>query len=67
MQVGNYNPMYNCEHVNAKGRVGDWIRVQPTEVSDTGMTWSLLRLTPYMDMLYSVRLSSSLCGVNDWH
>ncbi|CCL99318.1 uncharacterized protein FIBRA_01334 [Fibroporia radiculosa] len=47
----NYNPTYRCVHHDGKGRVGDFMQAQPSIVSDTGMTWSLVTSSPYMDML----------------
>ena len=55
VKAANFDPKYCCQHVNGKGRVGDWMRGQPTEVGDSGMTWSMLTTTPYMEMLTNVR------------
>ncbi|KAJ7250162.1 NAD-P-binding protein [Mycena haematopus] len=47
---GGYNPDYAADHVNAKGRVGEWLSVQPSALDD-GLTWSQVTTGPYMDML----------------
>jgi uncharacterized protein YbjT (DUF2867 family) len=48
---GNYNPDYKVEHYDGKGRVADWMKAQPSDVSDNGMTWSVVTSGPYMEML----------------
>ncbi|TDL18911.1 NAD-P-binding protein [Rickenella mellea] len=46
-----YNPAYRAEHYDAKGRVGEWLKVQPSVPTSEGMTWSAVTTGPYMDML----------------
>lgn len=48
---GNYNTDYRVEHYDGKGRVADWMKAQPSDISDTGMTWSVVTSGPYMEML----------------
>ncbi|THH05297.1 hypothetical protein EW145_g4902 [Phellinidium pouzarii] len=48
---GNYNPKYKVEHYDGKGRVAEWMKVQESDTSDNGMTWSAVTTGPYMDML----------------
>ncbi|KDQ59067.1 hypothetical protein JAAARDRAFT_154298 [Jaapia argillacea MUCL 33604] len=48
---GKYNPDYECDHSNGKGRVGEWMKAQPSVVSDTDMSWSAVTTGPYMEML----------------
>ncbi|KDQ59066.1 hypothetical protein JAAARDRAFT_192618 [Jaapia argillacea MUCL 33604] len=48
---GNYNPDYKCDHYNGKGRVAEWMKAQPSIVSDTDMSWSVVTSGPYMEML----------------
>ncbi len=43
--------MYRCEHHDAKARVSDWMRAQPSVVSDDDMSWSILTTMAYMEML----------------
>lgn len=43
--------MYRCEHHDAKARVSDWMRAQPSVVSDDDMSWSILSTMAYMEML----------------
>ncbi|KAI0073329.1 NAD(P)-binding protein [Panus rudis PR-1116 ss-1] len=50
-----YNPDYRVEHYDGKGRVGDFLRQQPSEPTDTGLSWSQLTSGPYMDMLTNVK------------
>ncbi|THH09181.1 hypothetical protein EW146_g8755 [Bondarzewia mesenterica] len=47
-----YNPLYRCEHYDGKGRVADWLQAQPSVVSDTELSWSMVTTGPYMDTLY---------------
>ncbi|THG96685.1 hypothetical protein EW026_g5192 [Hermanssonia centrifuga] len=49
-----YNPTYKCEHCDAKGRVGEWLQMQPSDVSDTGLSWSMVTSLPYMEMLNNI-------------
>ncbi|KAF7340370.1 NmrA-like family domain-containing protein 1 [Mycena venus] len=50
LKNANYNPDYAVDHMNAKGRVGEWLSVQPSSLED-GLTWSQVTTGPYMDML----------------
>lgn len=50
----NYDPTYNVAHYNGKGRVHEFMKSQPSVVSDTDMSWSVITSGPYMDMLYNV-------------
>ncbi|EPQ54364.1 NAD P-binding protein [Gloeophyllum trabeum ATCC 11539] len=50
-KLANYNPDYKCDHYNAKGRVADWMKAQPSVVSDNDMSWSVVTTGPYMEML----------------
>ncbi|OJT11318.1 NmrA-like family domain-containing protein 1 [Trametes pubescens] len=47
----NYDPQYAPAHYTGKARVGDWMRAQPSVVSDDNMSWTILSTAPYMDML----------------
>ncbi|KAI0742364.1 NAD(P)-binding protein [Daedaleopsis nitida] len=51
LKKGAYNPDYKCEHSNGKGRVGEWMKAQPSIVSDDDMSWSAVTSAPYMEML----------------
>lgn len=42
--------------LSGKGKVGDWLQQQPSDVSEKGLTWSMLTTGPYMEMLNNVRL-----------
>ncbi|EJF61901.1 NAD(P)-binding protein [Dichomitus squalens LYAD-421 SS1] len=50
-KVRSYDLIYRCEHHDAKGRVGEWMRAQPSVVSDRAMSWSILSTMVYMEML----------------
>ncbi|GJE88782.1 NmrA/HSCARG family protein [Phanerochaete sordida] len=46
-----YNPKYRAEHYDAKGRVADFLKAQPSVVSDSELSWNCVTTGPYMDML----------------
>ncbi|PCH36839.1 NAD(P)-binding protein [Wolfiporia cocos MD-104 SS10] len=50
--LGKWDPKYRCQHSDGKGYVADWMKSQPSVAGDTGMTWSIVHTTPYMDMLH---------------
>ena len=58
-KLSGYNPKYSAEHYNGKARVADWMKAQPSIVSNDDMTWSCVSTGPYMDMINSV--SSIFC------
>ena len=49
--MGGYDQKYRCEHLDAKGRIAEWLVQQPSIVSDTGLSWSVVTSGPYMDTL----------------
>ncbi|PIL33065.1 hypothetical protein GSI_04514 [Ganoderma sinense ZZ0214-1] len=51
LKKGGFNPIYKCEHYNGKGRVADWLKAQPSVVSDRDMSWAVVTSGPYMEML----------------
>ncbi|EPT01228.1 hypothetical protein FOMPIDRAFT_1036372 [Fomitopsis schrenkii] len=51
-KITNFDPKYRCEHSDGKGIVGDFIQAQPSVVSDTDMSWTLVTSGPYMEMLH---------------
>ncbi|EMD37836.1 hypothetical protein CERSUDRAFT_49689 [Gelatoporia subvermispora B] len=51
LKKANYDPKYHVEHYAGKSRVADWMRAQPSIVSDDEMSWSVVTTGPYMDML----------------
>ncbi|KAI0289392.1 NAD-P-binding protein [Russula brevipes] len=51
LKKGGYDQKYRCEHYDAKGRVAEWLVQQPSVVSDTELSWSVVTSGPYMDML----------------
>ncbi|KAJ7704331.1 NAD-P-binding protein [Mycena rosella] len=46
-----YNTEYKAEHMDAKGRVGEWLNAQPSDVGPDGLAWSQVTTGPYMDTL----------------
>jgi hypothetical protein len=62
VQKGGYNQKYRCEHLDAKGRVAEWLVQQRSVVSDTELSWSVVTSGPYMDMLQMVCGRASLSG-----
>ncbi|KAJ7909479.1 nmrA-family protein [Mycena leptocephala] len=50
LKSAGFNPEYSADHMNAKGRVGEWLSMQPSALGD-GLTWSQVTTGPYMDML----------------
>ncbi|RDX42240.1 NAD-P-binding protein [Lentinus brumalis] len=50
-KLGGYSPAYRCVHHDGKARVCDWMRAQPSVVSDDNMSWSILTTMVYMEML----------------
>lgn len=46
--------MYKVEHHDGKGRVGEWLKAQDSDTSESGMTWSCVSTGPYMEMLNMV-------------
>jgi hypothetical protein len=53
-QKGGYNSQYKVEHFDAKGRVADFLKAQPSIVSDGELSWTVVTSGPYMDMLNMV-------------
>jgi len=51
LKKGGYNPDYHCGHYDGKGRVAEWMKAQPSIVSDSDMSWSVVTTGPYMNML----------------
>ncbi|KAI0075142.1 NAD(P)-binding protein [Panus rudis PR-1116 ss-1] len=52
LKLGGWDPQYRCVHSSSKGKVGEWITVQPSEPTEHGMSWTQITTGPYMDMLY---------------
>ncbi|EKM52887.1 uncharacterized protein PHACADRAFT_212085 [Phanerochaete carnosa HHB-10118-sp] len=49
-----YDPKYRVGLFDGKGRVADWLKAQPSVVSDSDLSWSCLTTAPYMEMLKSL-------------
>jgi hypothetical protein len=52
--MGGYDQKYRCEHLDAKGRIAEWLVQQPSVVSDTELSWSVVTTGPYMELLQTV-------------
>ncbi|KAJ7873533.1 NAD-P-binding protein [Mycena olivaceomarginata] len=50
LKNGGFNPDYAADHMNAKGRVGEWLNVQPSGLGEE-LTWSQVTTGPYMETL----------------
>ncbi|KAF7298384.1 NmrA domain-containing protein [Mycena kentingensis (nom. inval.)] len=48
----DFNLDYKTDHLDAKGRVCDWMRAQSSVVSDTELSWSIVNTGPYMELLF---------------
>ncbi|KAJ7139130.1 NAD-P-binding protein [Mycena epipterygia] len=51
-----FNPDYQTEHMDAKGRIGEWLNAQPSVLAADELSWTQVTTGPYMDMLNGVRL-----------
>ncbi|KAJ6509081.1 NAD-P-binding protein [Mycena vulgaris] len=50
-KLTGFNPEYKVDHMDAKARVADWLRAQPSVVSDDALSWSIVTTGPYMELL----------------
>ncbi|KAA1467692.1 NAD-P-binding protein [Dentipellis sp. KUC8613] len=50
-KLTGYNDEYRSEHYDSKGRVAEFIQMQPSAADDAGLAWSVVNTGPYMDML----------------
>ncbi|KAJ7139201.1 NAD(P)-binding protein [Mycena epipterygia] len=48
-KLTGFNPEYKVDHMEKKGRVADWLRAQPSIVSDDALSWSIVTTGPYME------------------
>ncbi|KAI0059552.1 NAD-P-binding protein [Artomyces pyxidatus] len=55
---GGYKDIYKVDHLDAKGRVGEWLEMQESVVSDDNMSWTSVVTGPYLEMFNSVSSSS---------
>lgn len=53
-KLSGYNPDYQVDHFNGKGRISDWLKAQPSIVSDSELSWSVINSCVYMEMLNTV-------------
>ncbi|KAJ7129088.1 NAD-P-binding protein [Mycena filopes] len=50
-KLTGFNPEYKVDHMDAKARVADWLRAQPSVPSDDALSWSIVTTGPYMELL----------------
>ncbi|KAK7008082.1 hypothetical protein R3P38DRAFT_2552823 [Favolaschia claudopus] len=50
-KLAGYNPEYKVDHMDAKARVADWLRAQPSVASEHELSWSIVTTGPYMELL----------------
>ncbi|KAJ7612588.1 NAD-P-binding protein [Roridomyces roridus] len=50
-KLTGYNPEYKVDHMDAKARVAEFLRSQPSQVSDSALSWSIVSTGPYMELL----------------
>ncbi|KAJ7612562.1 NAD(P)-binding protein [Roridomyces roridus] len=52
LKLANFNPEYKVDHADAKGKVAEWISLQPSsDEKGNGLTWTIITSAPYMEML----------------
>jgi hypothetical protein len=51
LKAGDWDVRFRCDHHEGKAYVGDWMKAQPSVVSDDDMSWSCVSTCVYMDML----------------
>ncbi|TFY82547.1 hypothetical protein EWM64_g1467 [Hericium alpestre] len=56
LKLGGYDPKYKVDHNDAKARVADFIRAQPSGTGEGEMAWTILTFGIYMDMLKFILL-----------
>ncbi|KAF7340326.1 NmrA domain-containing protein [Mycena venus] len=50
-KITGFNPDYKVDHMDAKARVADWLRAQPSTASGDELAWSIVTTGPYMELL----------------
>ncbi|KAJ7909465.1 NAD(P)-binding protein [Mycena leptocephala] len=50
-KITGFNPDYEVDHMDAKARVADWLRAQPSVASEDHLSWSIVTTGPYMELL----------------
>ena len=54
-QDTGYNPLYQASQFTGKARVTEFMKAQPSVVSETELSWTAISTGPYMEMLKMVR------------
>lgn len=52
LKLMDFDPKYGAHHMNAKGRVNEYLRSQPSSTTENGLTWSILVTGVYAEMLF---------------
>ncbi|KAJ7825178.1 NAD-P-binding protein [Mycena olivaceomarginata] len=50
-KITGFDPEYKVDHMDAKARVADWLRAQPSVASEDALSWSIVTTGPYMELL----------------
>ncbi|KAJ7773813.1 NAD-P-binding protein [Mycena metata] len=50
-KLTGFDPDYKVDHMDAKARVADWLRAQPSDASEDKLSWSIVTTGPYMELL----------------
>ncbi|KAJ7802051.1 NAD(P)-binding protein [Mycena olivaceomarginata] len=50
-KITGFDPEYKVDHMDAKARVADWLRAQPSGASADALSWSIVTTGPYMELL----------------
>jgi NmrA-like family len=51
LKKSGFNPRYGAYHVNAKGRVNEYLENQPSSKTEDGLAWTILNTAAYNEML----------------
>jgi hypothetical protein len=51
LKKGGYSDEYRVQHFDPKGRVAEWMQVQKSDASDTGLSWTVVTSCPYLEMV----------------
>ncbi|KAF8188261.1 NAD(P)-binding protein [Mycena galopus ATCC 62051] len=62
-----FDPDYKVDHMDAKARVADWPRAQPSVASEGSLAWSIVTTGPYMELLLGVGTFRPLERARRWN
>ncbi|KIK55532.1 hypothetical protein GYMLUDRAFT_175392 [Collybiopsis luxurians FD-317 M1] len=55
-KLGNYVPKYKAIHLDGKGTVTEFLKIQPSSPSGDSLTWSIVTTGPYLENLHGTLL-----------